>query len=867
MRYGAWLLTCVCLSSPISGSESADKSADSAAVSSQVDVRIFENVEREDPWSRSGEATATWQQPAFAWTQLPRKYARGGLIADRSNPFVLVGEATLHFPAGTYDFLLRAKNLARVCVDGNVVLQQEKRLRKNADGHESVPELPQAIRPGHHAPPSLHQERMARLELTAGFHQVRVESLVGGANLRSELGELCVAVAPQDDSQFRVLTADTTAAFPLTDAAWSAFQQREVRHLTRVNTAERRVKLTEDRAFWDRRHAIARETVGEQTIAVPAVRATASVRNAVDHFIVHALEQQGVRPQGVLDDLPFLRRLALDVVGQTPSLAEIREFRADSRPDRRARWVDRFLDDPRWADHWVPYWQDVLAENPNILKASLNNTGPFRWWIYESFLDNKSIDQFASDLILMKGSRYQGGPAGFAMATQNDVPAANKALILGEAFLATNMNCARCHDSPVNDVTQKQLFQIAAMLEGKALKLPETSTVKQVEGHRAPLIEVSLQPGDLILPHWPLHHLAEDTVSAATVQDPNDSRAWLAAILTAPKNTRFAQVIVNRLWHRYMGRGLVTPVDDWAEARPSHPELLDFLAHELITHDYDLKHVARLILNSQTYQRTTSDPSLPEHEREAQEQWFAAATRRRLTAEQIFDSLFGIIGKPLQAERLTMDPEGRRPIKSFLNLGIPQRAWQFSSLSNERDRPALSLPVAQSVNDLLKAFGWREARQDAATARDETMTPTQPLVLANGTMGQRIVRLSDDHAVTELSLYEESLDSLIDSLYWAFLTRSPQPTERSALRDMLQPGFTSRRVRGAPIRDNRYTWQRHAVSWSNHLHPTASDIMLQLEARAKQGDLPTARLEPDWRERMEDVLWALVNNVEFVFSP
>ena len=136
---------------------------------------------------------------------------------------------------------------------------------------------------------------------------------------------------------------------------------------------------------------------------------------------------------------------------------------------------------------------------------------------------------------------------------------------------------------------------------------------------------------------------------------------------------------------------------------PSHPALLDYLAQQLMTHDYDGKHVARLILNSQTYQRRTANPQQDADHRAEQAEWFAAATRRRLTAEQIFDSLFAIAAKPVQAERLTMDPEGRRPIKSFLNLGTPERAWQFSSLSNERDRPALSLPVAQSANDLLKA--------------------------------------------------------------------------------------------------------------------------------------------------------------------
>src|SRR6185436_13775761 len=122
--------------------------------------------------------------------------------------------------------------------------------------------------------------------------------------------------------------------------------------------------------------------------------------------------------------------------------------------------------------------------------------------------------------------------------------------------------------------------------------------------------------------------------------------------------------------------------------------------------------------------------------------------RRRLAAEQIVDSLITIAGKDPRAEQLTMDPEGRQPVDKFLNLGVPRRAWQFTSLSNERDRPALALPVSQSFIDVLVAFGWRDARQSPITVRDEETTALQPLTIANGAVGNRVVRLSDDNLLT-----------------------------------------------------------------------------------------------------------------------
>ena len=88
------------------------------------------------------------------------------------------------------------------------------------------------------------------------------------------------------------------------------------------------------------------------------------------------------------------------------------------------------------------YWQDVLAENPGILKPTLNNTGPFRRYLHQAFSDNKPFDRYATELIRMEGSRLFGGPAGFGLATQNDAPMAAKAHVLAKAFLAADMKCA-----------------------------------------------------------------------------------------------------------------------------------------------------------------------------------------------------------------------------------------------------------------------------------------------------------------------------------------------------------------------------------------------------------------------------------------
>jgi hypothetical protein len=564
------------------------------------------------------------------------------------------------------------------------------------------------------------------------------------------------------------------------------------------------------------------------------------------------------------DDLAFLRRVTLDTVGVVPTLEEVRVFQSDPAAVRRTRAIDHLLADPRTADHAMGYWQDVLAENPNILNPTLNNTGPFRWWLHESLLDNKPMDLFVTELVRMRGSERFGGPAGFGVASQNDAPMAAKATIVASAFLGMQMKCARCHDAPSHQSTQRDLFELAALLGTKAIKLPTTSSVpldRIHQGGRTPLIQVTLKPGTVIEPRWPFASLVEESVGKTLAEQPDNPRDRLAAVITAPHNERFAQVIANRIWQRYMGRGIVEPVDDWEKGKPTHPDLLRWLARELVRNGYDVKHLSRLILTSHAYQRST-DRAL-----RFANGLYAAPAPRRLAAEQIVDSLFTATGKPFRLEEVSLDVDGMRDLGNSITLGKARRAWMLTSTSNERDRPSLSLPRLQAVADVLQAFGWRGARQEPTTTRDLAPNVLQPAILANGTMGIWVTRLSDDHGLTPLALKDQPLETFLDELFLKILTRPPTDDERANYVTYLKPGY-DRRIRpasGTPARLPRKP--EPYVSWSNHLDPQATVLRQKQEAAARNGDPPTDRLDPNWRGRLEDVLWALLNSSEFVFAP
>jgi hypothetical protein len=571
-----------------------------------------------------------------------------------------------------------------------------------------------------------------------------------------------------------------------------------------------------------------------------------------------------------VSDAAFLRRVYLDTVGVPPTSVEVRAFLADADPTKRERIVDRVLADPRWADHWMGYWQDLLAENPTLINATLNNTGPFRWFLYDALRDDKSLDRIVTELILMRGGQHEGGSAGFGLAAQNDAPLAAKAHILGTAFLGVEMQCARCHDSPYHSTKQRDLYALSAMLSRKSVTVPKTSSVPAAffeKKIRQPLIQVTLKPGEAVVPEWPFGAVTgidSAALPAAYLDDPQDSRERLAALITAPENVRFAEVMVNRIWRRLLGAGIVEPAHDWEGRAASHPELLSWLAREFVSHDYSVKHIARLVLTSQAYAREATGRNLTA---DAETRFFNAPERRRLTAEQLVDSFFAASGMKLDVEDMTLDPDGRRPASNRNRYGPPTRAWMFVSLSNERDRPSLALPRAAVVAEVLEAFGWSAARQIPRTDRETTVGVLQPGALANSTLSLWLTRAADRSPLADLAVDASDPRSLVDELFLRFLGRMPTAAEREPLAAALAQGFERRLVPAKEVRPPAPPERLPQVTWSNHLRSEANVIQQEWERRMRAGPPADPRLQPAWREVYEDAVWSIVNTREFVWMP
>ncbi len=815
-----------------------------------MQVEIFEDLAAGAAFDLKGVAAVDrYTEPAFGFVHTPTKFAPNAIPLDRSTPYYLRAAYKRAFAAGKYQFRLRARGAAQFSVDGQAVATT-KAQKPNTTSDDPVP--PPVERGNTPLRPVVypHQDAVVTLELSEGEHAFELIAVVGGKGLYPSTGELAVGIS-QGGEVDRLLGPEGSPL--LTDAAWEAYVAASFARHTTSDTARRRAVSREVTAAWAERHKDFRARFG-----TPAGQ-------TVDGFIDAKLSAAGVKPTAGLSDLEFLRRVTLDTTGLIPTPEQVRAFLKDDAGTRRGRAIERLVNDPSWADHWVSYWQDVLAENPGILKPDLNNTGPFRWWMHQSFSDNISFDRFVADLVQMEGSASLGGPASFALATLNDAPMAAKADILGQAFLGQKMSCARCHDAPFHPFKQKDLFAMAAMLNGKPVKLPVTSTVPQGEGGRKPAVTSALKPGESIAPEWPfaklVAHTAEGTLPAAGSVE---TRRELAAYIISPENERFAQVVANRVWKRYMGVGIVEPADDWARGRASHPELLAYLGREFMASGYDLKHLAKLVLGSRAYQRKAA--GLPADQMSSAKRLFAGPAHRNLTAEQLVDSLHLAAGKTFDCEEMNLNPAGDRTAKQFLNLGSPTRGWMMTALSNERDRPALALPIAQSIVDVMSTFGWRQSRQSPATERDDAASAMQTLILANGVLGTRMARLSDDSWFTGKALSAAPVGELVEETFLRILARPPAGEERAQFEKLLTPVFAGRVVAGAKARATKRESDGR-VSWSNHLSAEASLIRMEEERKLRFGDQPTARLTKEFRERYEDMLWALMNSPEFAMVP
>ncbi|MEY3530067.1 MAG: hypothetical protein CAK89_06280 [Opitutia bacterium AMD-G3] len=368
----------------------------------------------------------------------------------------------------------------------------------------------------------------------------------------------------------------------------------------------------------------------------------------------------------VADDATFLRRAYLDLVGVLPTATESDAFLAERAPDKRAKLVKTLLArDLDYADHWMAFWNDLLRNDYAGTGYIDGGRKQVTGWLYAALAENKPYDAFVRELIaptpasegFAKGIIWRGSVSAGAR------PELQFSQSISQTFLGINMKCASCHDSFVDRWKLRDAYGLAAITSNQPLEL----------------VRCDVPTGKTAVAAWPFPELGQ--------VDPSKPRSerlqQLATLMTHPENGRLQRTMVNRLWHRLMGRGVVHPVDAM-QTEPWNQDLLDVLANRLVESKYDLKAVLEFIATSQAYQartetltRTTDDKGYV----------YRGPRAKRLTAEQFVDALWRLTGTaPLKVDAAV----------ARATAGQASLPWQAQPLwSNDKAKGALP-PVGET---------------------------------------------------------------------------------------------------------------------------------------------------------------------------
>jgi hypothetical protein len=370
-------------------------------------------------------------------------------------------------------------------------------------------------------------------------------------------------------------------------------------------------------------------------------QAKAAARRAIvrriDELVDARIKAAGFEPASRASDEEFLRRVYLDLTGAIPRVAEVREFLADERSDKRAKLIDALLDSPAHATHLANTWRNIMLPGGLNLEQ-INNVVGVQNWLRQRFVENVRYDQLVAELLVAS----DGGDVGPALYyTSLDVAPEKLAASTARIFLGLQIECAQCHDHPFDHWKQKDFWGYAAFfarLRQPMMNNPNPRSVARLldleEG------EVKLpNTEDVVLPKYPAG-LSPDQKELGT------RREQLAIWMASRDNPFLSRAGVNRVWWHLFGRGLVEPVDDLGpQNKPTHPEVLDELTAYFAKSGFDLQELYRTLANTQAYQRTsqwTGDAAPPP-------ELYVHMTVKTLTADQLYDSVNRVLHRRTQS--------------------------------------------------------------------------------------------------------------------------------------------------------------------------------------------------------------------------
>lgn len=462
--------------------------------------------------------------------------------------------------------------------------------------------------------------------------------------------------------------------------------------------------------------------------------------NPIDRILDAYYTQRDIEPPQGIDNATFLRRASLDVVGLLPAPEQLDSFLDNASTHRRAELVRQLLSNNRaYADHWLSFWNDLLRNDYQGTGYIDGGRKQITGWLYQSLLENKPYDVFVRQLLspspesegFIRGIKWRGN------VNASQTPELQFAQTTSQVFLGINMKCASCHDSFIDHWKLADAYGLAAIT---AEQPPEIFRCDKPTGRIA-------QPAFLF-----------PELGAIDPALPREKRLQqFADLMTHEENGRFARTIVNRIWRRLLGRGIVEPVDVM-ENEPWDADLLDYLAVHLVDNGYDLKKIIELIVTSAAYQ---SQCVVESESQDAGQFVFQGPAPKRMTAEQYLDAVWSITG-----------------------TGPEKLAAQIPASADEATMVRASLVSADA---LMRCLG-RAPREQVVTTRPAELDTLQALQLSNGEiladlLARGAKNLRHQHP-------EWSPDEATAWLYARALSRPPTDEELALTRSVLGSEIT-----------------------------------------------------------------------------
>ncbi|MFN7921267.1 MAG: DUF1553 domain-containing protein [Bryobacteraceae bacterium] len=479
---------------------------------------------------------------------------------------------------------------------------------------------------------------------------------------------------------------------------------------------------------------------------------TTPASNFIDELANARQRALGVTPAPLSSDAEFLRRVYLDAIGRTPTSEETRAFSA--KPDRSAL-IDSLLARPEYAAYWTVKFEDWFRNNQ--VNSQGRAMGMFKEWIRDCLAEDRPYDRMVREILTSDGDIFLNPATGFwapatdFMIKKFEVTKATPTVT--RLFLGIRLECAECHNHPLENFTQDDFYGVSAFFARLRVKhgVGEYRRTWYLEDEGEINHPVTKKP------------VAPELLGAVTPRIPegDDRRAVLANWVTSPRNPWFARATANRIWHEYFQTGIVEPFDDMRLTNPpTNPELLDRLARYFADSGFRLKALHRVILNSRTYQLSSRPAEGSSNPEKLERLLFARYQPRKLPAEALLDSISQVSGV---AHPFSGYPKGTRAMDVY-----------------QPDGP----------DYFLVTFGF--PRRDIICERASTPTLGQALHLLNGKTIQSKVEDKDN----VLGAWEKLPDEEVArTLYERAYARRPNDAELGNVRDFLASEQAAGRTR------------------------------------------------------------------------